>query len=140
MSEGTEQGREVNGNSAFFMVQCISEMYWVPYQDISRDLLVVLHSNGKLVLWNAQTCTPLWKKTYLPNLSSLSFDPFSSQNLIRKPLFYSLYTISKVIGTGQFLMVNDFSWNSEPSSPGRQMIVSDSCRLDSYSLTLLQKV
>ncbi len=66
-------------------------MHWITYQDISRDLLLILHTDSKLILWNAQTCTPLWKKTYSPNLTSLSFDPFSSQNIIRKfVLHYAL--------------------------------------------------
>lgn len=58
-------------------------MHWISDQDISRDLLLILHTENKLVLWNAQTCTPLWKKNYSYSINSMAFDPFSSHNIIR---------------------------------------------------------
>ncbi|VDD79305.1 unnamed protein product [Mesocestoides corti] len=69
-------------------------MHWISDQDISRDLLLVLHTDSKLTLWNAQTCTPLWKKTYSSNLTSVSLDPFSSQNLICEFAFSNLHHTS----------------------------------------------
>ncbi|VDL18885.1 unnamed protein product [Hymenolepis diminuta] len=89
----------------------VSDMHWISDQDISRDLLLILHSDNKLVLWNAQTCTPIWKKTYTYNIKSISFDPFSSHNLI-------------LHGTNQSILVNDLSWNSSPEASGKQIVVS----------------
>uniref|UniRef100_A0A5K3EHR6 WD_REPEATS_REGION domain-containing protein n=2 Tax=Mesocestoides corti TaxID=53468 RepID=A0A5K3EHR6_MESCO len=90
----------------------VCAMHWISDQDISRDLLLVLHTDSKLTLWNAQTCTPLWKKTYSSNLTSVSLDPFSSQNLI-------------LHGYNNFVLVSDLSWNSSPLSPGREVQLSD---------------
>nr|CDS15714.1 WD repeat containing protein 11 [Echinococcus granulosus] len=85
-------------------------MHWISDQDISRDLLLILHTENKLVLWNAQTCTPLWKKNYSYSINSMAFDPFSSHNIIRP---------------NQFIVVNDLSWNSSPETSGKQILVSD---------------
>ncbi|KAM3185291.1 hypothetical protein ACTXT7_006688 [Hymenolepis weldensis] len=101
LAEASEQGTGV------------SDMHWISDQDISRDLLLILHSDNKLVLWNAQTCTPIWKKTYTYNIKSISFDPFSSHNLI-------------LHGTNQLILVNDLSWNSSPEALGKQIVVSHS--------------
>ncbi|KAL5962355.1 WD repeat-containing protein 11, partial [Taenia solium] len=88
----------------------VCDMHWISDQDISRDLLLILHTENKLILWNAQTCTPLWKKTYSYKINSMSLDPFSSHNIIR---------------FNQFILVNDLSWNSSPETPGKQIFVSD---------------
>uniref|UniRef100_A0A0X3P7H9 Uncharacterized protein n=2 Tax=Schistocephalus solidus TaxID=70667 RepID=A0A0X3P7H9_SCHSO len=99
LAEGTEPG------SAVCAIQ------WVPDQEISRDLLAVLHSDNKLILWNAQTCTVLWRKTYNDIISSFSFDPFSTKNILFQ-------------GPNSFLFVEDFSLNVVPSSPGRRVLFS----------------
>ncbi|VDL92677.1 unnamed protein product [Schistocephalus solidus] len=88
-----------------------SAIQWVPDQEISRDLLAVLHSDNKLILWNAQTCTVLWRKTYNDIISSFSFDPFSTKNILFQ-------------GPNSFLFVEDFSLNVVPSSPGRRVLFS----------------
>ncbi|KAL5111771.1 WD repeat-containing protein 11 [Taenia crassiceps] len=85
-------------------------MHWIPDQDVSRDLLLVLHTDNKLILWNAQTCTPLWKKTYPYKINSMSLDPFSSHNIILQ-------------GLNHFILVNDLSWNSSPETLGKQIFV-----------------
>nr|VZI27304.1 unnamed protein product [Spirometra erinaceieuropaei] len=99
LAEGTEPGSSV------------CAIQWVPDQEISRDLLAVLHSDNKLILWNAQTCTVLWRKTYNDVIWSFSFDPFSTKNVLFQ-------------GPSSFLIAEDFSWNVAPSSPGRRVLFS----------------
>ncbi|VDO04110.1 unnamed protein product [Rodentolepis nana] len=101
LAEASEPNAEVIG------------MHWIPNQDMSRDLLLVLHSDNKLILWNAQTCTPIWKKAYIHNIKSITFDPFSSHNLILN-------------GTNKLFLVNDLSWHSPPEAPEKQLFISNS--------------
>ncbi|KAH3790792.1 hypothetical protein DPMN_168999 [Dreissena polymorpha] len=56
-------------------------MEWLPWQDASRDLLVALHPPYAVILWNADTGTKLWKKTYTEALCSLALDPFCFRNV-----------------------------------------------------------
>lgn len=63
-------------------------MQWLSNQDACRDLLVCLHPPYSLILWNADTGTKLWKKSYTENLLSFTFDPFSSKNLACKFIKY----------------------------------------------------
>ena len=58
-----------------------SDLEWLTYQDASHDLLVALHPPYSLVLWNADTGTKLWKKSYTEPLMAFSFDPFNSKNV-----------------------------------------------------------
>lgn len=62
-------------------------MEWLSLQDTSHDLLAVLHPPYSLILWNADTGTRIWKKTYTEQLISFSFDPFNAANLACKLLF-----------------------------------------------------
>ena len=57
---------------------------WLPWQDASHDLLVALHPPYSLILWNADTGTKLWKKSYTETLTSFSLDPFSYRNIACK--------------------------------------------------------
>lgn len=57
---------------------------WLRNQDASRDLLVALHPPYTLILWNADTGTRLWKKSYTEMLLSFTFDPFNLKNLACK--------------------------------------------------------
>ena len=59
-------------------------MDWLGQQDASRDLLIVLHPPYSLILWNADTGTRLWKKSYTEILISFSFDPFNPRNVVCK--------------------------------------------------------
>ncbi|KAG8135544.1 hypothetical protein E2320_008555 [Naja naja] len=56
-------------------------MQWLWNQDASRDLLLAVHPPNYIVLWNADTGTKLWKKSYAENILSFSFDPFDPSNL-----------------------------------------------------------
>ena len=59
-------------------------MEWLPTQDASRDLLAVLHPPYNLIVWNADTGTKLWKKSYTDVLNGFSFDPFDPYRLACK--------------------------------------------------------
>lgn len=67
-------------------VLTFSDLEWLTYQDASHDLLVALHPPYSLVLWNADTGTKLWKKSYTEPLLSFSFDPFNSKNVACKAM------------------------------------------------------
>ena len=56
-------------------------MEWLANQDSSHDLLTVLHPPYSLVIWNADTGTKLWKKTYTESLQSFAFDPYDPTKL-----------------------------------------------------------
>ncbi|XP_041317067.1 WD repeat-containing protein 11 [Pyrgilauda ruficollis] len=59
----------------------IQDMQWLWNQDASRDLLLAVHPPNYIVLWNADTGTKLWKKSYAENILSFSFDPFDPSHL-----------------------------------------------------------
>lgn len=56
-------------------------MDWLWNQDASHDLLLAIHPPNYIVLWNGDTGTKLWKKSYAENILSFSFDPFDPSNL-----------------------------------------------------------
>ncbi|KAF5399915.1 hypothetical protein PHET_06519 [Paragonimus heterotremus] len=60
----------------------VIDLQWVQNQNISRDLLFVLHSKGKCILWNAQTQMQLWKTNVDDSFVSFSMDPFSLKDLL----------------------------------------------------------
>lgn len=59
----------------------ISELEWLPWQDASHDLLIALHPPYSIILWNADTGTKLWKKSYTENINSFALDPFCFRNI-----------------------------------------------------------
>ncbi|XP_070541595.1 WD repeat-containing protein 11-like isoform X2 [Ptychodera flava] len=88
----------------------IVEMEWLSTQDASHDLLVALHPPYSIILWNADTGTKLWKKSFTENLMSFSFDPFDPTKLT-------------LLGPDCILFVSDFSISKPPSSNGRKFYV-----------------
>lgn len=68
-------------SGSFFL---LTDMQWLWSQDASRDLLLAVHPPNYIVLWNADTGTKLWKKSYAENILSFSFDPFDPSNLTCK--------------------------------------------------------
>lgn len=58
-----------------------TDVQWLWNQDASRDLLLAIHPPNYIVLWNADTGTKLWKKSYADNILSFSFDPFDPSHL-----------------------------------------------------------
>ncbi|CAL1537683.1 unnamed protein product [Lymnaea stagnalis] len=87
-------------------------MQWVSNQDACRDLLVCLHPPYSLILWNADTGTKLWKKSYTENLLSFTFDPFNSKELA-------------FLGQDSIIFVSDFTINKSPSSNGKKFYISN---------------
>lgn len=89
----------------------IQDLEWLTYQDASHDLLVALHPPYSLVLWNADTGTKLWKKSYTEPLLSFSFDPFNSKNVA-------------FLGSDCIVFIDDFSVTKTPSSNGKKFFIS----------------
>ena len=59
----------------------ILDLEWLGTQDACHDLLVVLHAPSSMILWNADTGTKLWKKTFQETLLCFAFDPFMPSNV-----------------------------------------------------------
>ncbi|MEE6486633.1 hypothetical protein FKM82_014655 [Ascaphus truei] len=89
----------------------IHEMQWLWSQDASRDLLLAVHPPNLIVLWNADTGTKLWKKSYAENILSFSFNPFQPSQL-------ALLTSEGIV------FVSDFSPSKPPTSSGRKVYIS----------------
>uniref|UniRef100_A0A6I8Q846 WD repeat-containing protein 11 n=1 Tax=Xenopus tropicalis TaxID=8364 RepID=A0A6I8Q846_XENTR len=89
----------------------IHDMQWLWSQDASRDLLLAVHPPNLIVLWNADTGTKLWKKSYAENILSFSFNPFQPSHL-------ALLTSEGIV------FVSDFSPSKPPTSSGRKVYIS----------------
>ncbi|XP_075922520.1 WD repeat-containing protein 11 isoform X1 [Petromyzon marinus] len=89
----------------------VQDMEWLWSQDASLDLLLAVHPPNLLVLWNADTGTKLWKKSYAENIISFSCDPFDPSSL-------ALLTSEGMV------FVHDFSPSRPPPSAGRKVYIS----------------
>ncbi|KAF6112263.1 WD repeat domain 11 [Phyllostomus discolor] len=89
----------------------IQDVQWLWSQDASRDLLLAIHPPNYIVLWNADTGTKLWKKSYADNILSFSFDPFDPSHL-------TLLTSEGIV------FISDFSPSKPPSGPGKKAYIS----------------
>ncbi|XP_053548627.1 WD repeat-containing protein 11 [Bombina bombina] len=89
----------------------IHDMQWLWSQDASRDLLLAVHPPNLIALWNADTGTKLWKKSYAENILSFSFNPF-------QPTQLALLTSEGIV------FVSDFSPSKPPTSSGRKVYIS----------------
>ncbi|KAJ8248191.1 hypothetical protein GJAV_G00239350, partial [Gymnothorax javanicus] len=89
----------------------IQDMDWLWSQDASRDLLLAVHPPNYIVLWNADTGTKLWKKSYAENILSFSFDPFDPCNL-------ALLTSEGIV------FITDFSHSKPPGSGGKKVYIA----------------
>ncbi|XP_060097494.1 WD repeat-containing protein 11 [Heteronotia binoei] len=89
----------------------IQDMQWLWSQDASRDLLLAVHPPNYIVLWNADTGTKLWKKSYAENILSFSFNPFDPSNL-------TLLTSEGIV------FISDFSPSKAPASSGKKVYIS----------------
>lgn len=89
----------------------IQDMEWLSCQDTAHSFLVALHPPYSLVLWNAETGTKLWKKSYTEPLVSFAFDPFETRNIA-------------FLGQDCIIFVDDFSVTKVPSSNGKKFYIS----------------
>uniref|UniRef100_A0A5F9D790 WD repeat domain 11 n=1 Tax=Oryctolagus cuniculus TaxID=9986 RepID=A0A5F9D790_RABIT len=89
----------------------IQDVQWLWNQDASRDLLLAVHPPNYIVLWNADTGTKLWRKSYADNILSFSFDPFDPSHL-------TLLTSEGIV------FISDFSPSKPPSGPGKKVYIS----------------
>lgn len=93
--------------------KAVADLEWLGTQDASHDLLVALHPPYSVVLWNADTGTKLWKKSFTDSLQSLAFDPFEPSNLT-------------LLGNDSLIFINDFSLSKPPSSNGKKFYITTS--------------
>lgn len=91
----------------------ILDLEWLRVQDACHDLLVVLHAPSSMILWNADTGTKLWKKTFQETLLCFAFDPFTPCNVT-------------LMCQDWILFINDFSINRAPESNGRKFYLTNS--------------
>ncbi|OXB82590.1 UNVERIFIED_CONTAM: hypothetical protein H355_005845 [Colinus virginianus] len=99
----------------------IQDMQWLWNQDASRDLLLAVHPPNYIVLWNADTGTKLWKKSYAENILSFSFDPFDPSHL-------ALLTSEGIV------FISDFSPSKAPASSGKKVYISSPHSSPSHKL------
>ncbi|CAL8068606.1 unnamed protein product [Calicophoron daubneyi] len=74
----------------------VLDVQWIQNQNLSRDLVIVLHTKGRFVLWNTQTRTQLWKSMVGEQIASFSMDPFHLKNVMFS-------------GPGSITVTNNFS-------------------------------
>uniref|UniRef100_A0A7N6FA57 WD repeat-containing protein 11 n=1 Tax=Anabas testudineus TaxID=64144 RepID=A0A7N6FA57_ANATE len=89
----------------------IQDLEWLWNQDASRDLLLAVHPPNYIVLWNGDTGTKLWKKSYAENILSFSFDPFDPSNM-------ALLTSEGIV------FITDFSHSKPPGSTGKKVYIA----------------
>ncbi|XP_033835522.1 WD repeat-containing protein 11 [Periophthalmus magnuspinnatus] len=89
----------------------IQDLEWLWNQDASRDLLLAVHPPNYIVLWNGDTGTKLWKKSYAENILSFSFDPFDPSNM-------ALLTSEGIV------FITDFSPSKPPGSAGKKVYIA----------------
>uniref|UniRef100_A0A672GVU6 WD repeat-containing protein 11 n=1 Tax=Salarias fasciatus TaxID=181472 RepID=A0A672GVU6_SALFA len=89
----------------------IQDLEWLWNQDASRDLLLAVHPPNYIVLWNGDTGTKLWKKSYAENILSFSFDPFDPSNM-------ALLTSEGIV------FITDFSHAKPPGSAGKKVYIA----------------
>lgn len=81
---GKYQGQDGQTCASALIFLVFTDVQWLWNQDASRDLLLAIHPPNYIVLWNADTGTKLWKKSYADNILSFSFDPFDPSHLTCK--------------------------------------------------------
>uniref|UniRef100_A0A3B3CGA0 WD repeat-containing protein 11 n=1 Tax=Oryzias melastigma TaxID=30732 RepID=A0A3B3CGA0_ORYME len=89
----------------------IQDLDWLWNQDASRDLLLAVHPPNYIVLWNGDTGTKLWKKSYAENILSFSFDPFDPSNM-------ALLTSEGIV------FITDFTPSKPPGSGGKKVYIA----------------
>lgn len=87
----------------------LSDLEWLWNQDASRDLLLAVHPPNYIVLWNGDTGTKLWKKSYAENILSFSFDPFDPSNMACRWSTTSIWINCSLISCLNFLPILNVS-------------------------------
>ncbi len=62
-------------------------MQWLKHSDASNSFLLVLHSPGNLILWNAALGLKVWKRNFSDPLVSFAIDPFGEQTITGKEVY-----------------------------------------------------
>ncbi|GIY84420.1 WD repeat-containing protein 11 [Caerostris darwini] len=88
------------------------DIEWLSGRDSCHQLLVGLHPPYSIVVWNTETGSKVWKKSYTETLLSFAFDPFSENNIT--------FLASECI-----LFIDDFNVHKAPSSNGRKFYISN---------------
>ncbi|XP_035227058.1 WD repeat-containing protein 11-like isoform X2 [Stegodyphus dumicola] len=97
-----------------------SDIDWLSGRDNCQHLLVGLHPPYSMILWNTESGTKLWKKSYTESLFSFAFDPFSESNIT-------------FLASDCILFVDDFNVHKTPSSNGRKFYISNPTTASSSS-------
>ncbi|KAL3999054.1 hypothetical protein ACH3XW_17590 [Acanthocheilonema viteae] len=90
----------------------VLSLAWFPWEDTSRDFLLVLHSPNNLILWNIVTGDRIWNVTYLQAFSGFSIDPFDSRNIT-----FSLVDVGSLMFIGNVLL------HKAPSGIGTSLLI-----------------
>eukprot|EP00118_Oscarella_pearsei_P009065 m.49863 g.49863 ORF g.49863 m.49863 type:complete len:1222 (+) comp34038_c1_seq1:279-3944(+) len=89
----------------------IIDMKWLANDEMSRDLLAVLHHSSALIVWNADTGVKVWKQNLSESPLGFSLDPFNYNELA-------------VLSSDCLLFVCDFSGMKPPLKPPKKFYVS----------------
>uniref|UniRef100_A0A1I8F043 Uncharacterized protein n=1 Tax=Wuchereria bancrofti TaxID=6293 RepID=A0A1I8F043_WUCBA len=92
----------------------VLSLAWFPWEDTSRDFLLVLHSPNNLILWNVVTGDRIWSVTYSQTFSAFSIDPFDPRNIT-----FSL------VNVGSLMFVDNVVLHKAPSGKGTSLLVFD---------------
>ncbi|XP_054721445.1 WD repeat-containing protein 11-like [Uloborus diversus] len=89
-----------------------TEIEWLSGRDSSQNFLVALHPPFSFIIWNTDSGTKLWKKSYTETLLSFALDPFSESNVT-------------FLASDCILFVDDLGVNRAPSGNGRKFFISN---------------
>ncbi|GIY91574.1 WD repeat-containing protein 11, partial [Caerostris extrusa] len=109
------QGEDDSVYGMLFLIfgkQTSIDIEWLSGRDSCHQLLVGLHPPYSIVVWNTETGSKVWKKSYTETLLSFAFDPFSENNIT--------FLASECI-----LFIDDFNVHKAPSSNGRKFYISN---------------
>ncbi|KAM3720262.1 WD repeat-containing protein [Dirofilaria immitis] len=90
----------------------VLSLAWFPWEDTSRDFLLVLHSPNNLTLWNIITGDRIWNVMYSQTFSGFSIDPFDSRNIT-----FSL------VNVGSLMFVDNVLLHKAPSGKGTLLLL-----------------
>ncbi|XP_013774548.1 WD repeat-containing protein 11-like [Limulus polyphemus] len=92
--------------------RAVTDLEWLSGNDSCQNFLAALHPPYSIIIWNTETGSKVWKKSYTEVLLSFSFDPFCDSNVV-------------FLASDCILFVDDFSVSKVPSSNGRKCYISN---------------